>query len=151
LYRTPKNASGEEFPSRRSAVDLWFYPWWTLGLFSLIVVFTLLVGLFLASHWMFEKKPSQNSRTNHATASMALTPLRYTTPERADLYPNSKTIWSSRVERWMTRIFIAVVLQSTGLYLVSAYPGTKSPPWLGIILQGFIYGSATIYLASRSE
>jgi len=100
---------------------------------------------------MFEKKPSHNPITDHATAPMELTPLRYTTPQRVDPYPNSATIWSSRIGPWMTKIFITIVLQSTGLYLISAYPGTKSPAWLGIILQGFIYGSAAIYLASRSE
>ena len=138
-------------PSRRSTVDLWIYPWWTLGLLSLTVVFTLLVGLFLASHWMFEKKPPQNPRTDHETAPMASTPLRYTTPQKVDPTPDTTTNWSSRVDRWMTKIFIVIVLQSTGLYLISAYPGTKSPAWLGIILRGFIYGSAAIYLASRSE
>ena len=82
---------------------------------------------------------------------MGSTLLRYTTPESADPYSNSKTTWGSRVGPWMTKIFIAIVLQSAGLHLISAYPGIKSPPWLGIILQGFTFGSAAIYLASRSE
>jgi len=132
-------------------VDLWIYPWWKLGLFSLTFLFTLLVGLFLASYWIFEKKPSHDQRTDYATAHMELTSLKYTTPQRGDPYPNSKTIWSSRISYWMTYTFIAIVLQSTSLYLISAYPGIKSPFWLGLILQGFIYGSAAIYLASRSE
>lgn len=143
--------SSEDLPSRRLMVDLWSYPWWILGLFSLTIIFTLLFGLFLASYWVFEKKLSQSPRTNFAITYVESTPFRYTTPERVDPYPYSKNIWSSRVSLWITYIFIAIVLQSTGLYLISAYPGIKSPSWLGIILQGFIYGSAAIYLASRSE
>lgn len=49
---------------------------------------------------------------------------------------------------WVTRIFIAIVLQCTALYLMSTFPGMESPFWLGIVLQGFTYGSAALFYAS---
>ena len=49
---------------------------------------------------------------------------------------------------WVTRIFIAIVLQCTALYLMSRFPGMESPFWLGIVLQGFTYGSAALFYAS---
>ena len=58
----------------------------------------------------------------------------------------------SRLSPWMTRIFIAIVALCAAVYLISAYPGTENPFWLGIVLQFFIYGSAALCYASwRNE
>ena len=58
----------------------------------------------------------------------------------------------SRLSPWMIRIFITIVALCTVVYLISAYPGTESPFWLGIVLQFFIYGSAALCYASwRNE
>ena len=82
---------------------------------------------------------------------MESTPLGYTALEGVAMLPSHEGAWGSRLNPWVTRIFIAIVLQCAAIYLVSAYPGTRSPFWLGIILQGFTYGSAAVYYVSWSE
>lgn len=131
-------------------MELWSYPWWILGLYSLTALFMLLFALFLASYRVFERKLPRGSVAILAPTSMASTPLSYTSLERMDLHSpsGSAEMTRSKLSNWVTRIFIAIVLQCAAIYLISAYPGTQSPFWLGITLQGFTYGSAAVYYAS---
>jgi len=56
------------------------------------------------------------------------------------------------LETWLTRIFVAIVLQCATLFILSQLPGFKSPVWLGIVLQGFTYGSTTLfYMSGRDD
>jgi len=52
---------------------------------------------------------------------------------------------------WVTRLFIAIVLISTTIFLISQCPGFQSPFWLGIVLQGFTYGSAALFYVSGGD
>lgn len=107
----------------------------------------LLFALFLASYRALRRLP-RGSGSALASTSMESTPLRYTTLEGAGLHAPSEDVRNSRLSPWVTRIFVAIVIQCAAIYLISAYPGTDSPFWLGIILQGFTYGSAAVYYAS---
>ncbi|RLI09529.1 hypothetical protein DRO42_04010 [Candidatus Bathyarchaeota archaeon] len=134
-------------------MELWSYPWWVLGLYSLTALFMLLFGLFLASYRVFKDEFVQGSGTILAPTYMRSTPLGYTTMAQTGLYaaPRAARRRGSRLGPWVTRIFVAIVLQCAAIYLISAYPGTRSPFWLGIILQGFTYGSAAVFYASWSK
>jgi hypothetical protein len=55
------------------------------------------------------------------------------------------------ISAWVMRLFIAIVLISAALYLVSQCPGFQSPFWLGIVLQGFTYGSAYLFYVSGGD
>ena len=55
------------------------------------------------------------------------------------------------ISTWVTRLFIAIVLISATIYLVSQCPGFQSPFWLGLVLQGFTYGSAYLFYASGGD
>ena len=129
-------------------MELLSYPWWVLGLFSLTAFFMLLFALFLARYRIFRKELTHGQGTILASAYMESTSLGYTALEGAGLYSSPKTINSSKLSPWVTRIFIAIVLQCAAIYLISAYPGTESPFWLGITLQCFTYGSAAVCYAS---
>jgi hypothetical protein len=131
-------------------MELWSYPWWLIGLYSLMTLFTLLLSLFLASYRVFEMRTIQESDTSLASVYINLKPLGCTPMERSGLYFHSKASQrrGEAFSPWVTRIFIAIVLQCAAIYLISAYPGAESPFWLGIVLQGFTYGSAAVYYAS---
>jgi hypothetical protein len=45
-------------------------------------------------------------------------------------------------------VFVAIVFICVGIYLLSMLPGISSPTWLGMVLQGFIYGTAAVYYLS---
>ena len=132
-------------------MELWGHPWWILGLYSLAALFMLLFALFLASHRVIRRSLPQGPGAALASTPMESTPLGYTALEGVTMRPSHEGAWGSRLNPWVTRIFIAIVLQCAAIYLVSAYPGTGSPFWLGITLQGFTYGSAAVYYASWGE
>lgn len=131
-------------------MDLWSYPWWMLSLYSLTALFMLLFAIFIASYSLSRRRPPRSSGATLASTSMDVTTLAYTALSRIALNSPSGSVGptQSRLSTWATRIFIAIVLQCTAIYLISTYPGTKSPLWLGIILQGFTYGSAAVCCAS---
>lgn len=131
-------------------MDLWSYPWWILGLYSLTALFLLLFAIFIAGYTVLKRELPNSPGTILKSTSMKSTPLGYTSLGHMGLHAPSRTVGTarSRLSPWVTRIFIAIVLQCAAIYLISAYPGTKSPFWLGIILQGFTYGSAAVYYAS---
>lgn len=52
---------------------------------------------------------------------------------------------------WVTRVFISIVLLSAGIYLLSQFPSFQSPFWLGLVLQGFTFGSAYLFYASGDD
>jgi hypothetical protein len=55
------------------------------------------------------------------------------------------------IDTWVTRLFIAIVLISAAIFLISQCPGFQSPFWLGIVLQGFTYGSAALFYVSGGD
>jgi len=58
---------------------------------------------------------------------------------------------NSVISTWVTHLFIAMVLISAAIYLISQCPGFQSPSWLGLVLQGFTYGSAYLFYASGGD
>ena len=110
----------------------------------------LLFGLFIVSYWILKTGmgkglfggPSQSNieymYQNQLTFSRAY--IEETTVPVSD---NLKLL-----NTWVTRIFTAIVLQCVAIYLISQFPGFKSPFWLGIVLQFYTYGSAYIFYAS---
>ena len=135
---------------RRLKVELWSHPWWIIGLYSLTGLFFLLFALLIASYRTLRGELSQGSGIALASTSIESTPLGYTTLGQMGI--GSTAIAGAtrqpKLNTWVNRIFIAIVLQCAAIYLISAYPGTRSPFWLGITLQGFTYGSAAVYYAS---
>ena len=131
-------------------MNLWSFPWWILGLYSLTALFMLLFAIFLASYRVLRRRLPLGSGAIFASTSMDSTPLGYTTLGQMGLHylPKAAQPRRSRLSSWVTRIFVAIVLQCAAIYLISAYPGTRSPFWLGVILQGYTYGSAAVYYAS---
>ena len=131
-------------------MDLWSYPWWILGLYSLTALFMLLFAIFLASYTVLRRGLPRDSEAILTSTSMESTPLGYTTLSRMGLHTPSRTagLARSRLNIWVTRFIIAIVLHCAAIYLISAYPGMESPFWLGIILQVFIYGSAVVCYAA---
>ena len=131
-------------------MELWSYPWWTLSLYSLTALFMLLFGLFLARCRVLRRVLLHGSDAVLTSACIDLTPLGCMSLEGTGLSSPSKAARhrGEGLSPWVTRIFIAIVLQCAAIYLISAYPGTESPFWLGIVLQGFTYGSAAVCYAS---
>ena len=55
------------------------------------------------------------------------------------------------IDTWVTRLFIGIVLISAAIFLISQCPGFQSPFWLGVVLQGFTYGSAALFYVSGGD
>jgi hypothetical protein len=116
---------------------------------SLTVLFMLLFGLFTVSYKILKRNMVMGGYTGfisaHGDSSMMggvnINGIVTRLPARAREQDDGLKIW-------VTRIFIAIVLQCTALYLMSRFPGMESPFWLGIVLQGFTYGSAALFYAS---
>jgi len=120
---------------------------------SLTVLFLLLFGLFIASYRVFGRRLGLGSHGGIPTSNVGASFLGQTAFARA----YSQTLQGlggggpQRLNTWVTRLFIAIVLQCAALFLVSQFPGIQSPFWLGMALQGFTYGSAALFYASGGD
>lgn len=127
-------------------------PWWVLGLMILALLFTSLFGLFMASRMVYRKRLGWSPCGSFNPSYIEAPTLSSTTVGRASTRPkygsNDDTPW---VDAWVTRLFIALVLLCAAFYLISQFPGVQSPFWLGIVLQGFTYGSAALFYASGGD
>ena len=120
---------------------------------TLAVLFMLLFGLFIASYKILKRNVGLGSYTDHATHpgdSSQIRSYSYNGGIVSELpaLVESEDGQVDGLNVWVTRIFIAIVLQCTALYLMSRFPGMDSPFWLGIVLQGFTYSSAALFYAS---
>jgi len=132
---------------------LWSGNWWILGLMSLAVLFMLLFGLFIVSYKILKRNVGIGNYGGLVTpyGDSSLIGRSSFSGGIATKYPaivESENEQYDGLNVWVTRIFIAIVLQCTALYLMSRFPGMESPFWLGIVLQGFTYGSAALFYAS---
>jgi hypothetical protein len=127
------------------------HPWWMLGLLSLTLMFMLLFGLFISSYRVFKRRLGWGNGGLVASpmSAMSLGSLTGKTI-RLDAMPGLDDV-GKKASRWVTRIFIAIVLQCGGLYLISQFPGMNSPFWFGIALQGFSFGSAALFYISGGD
>gem|GEM_PF-1748320 len=115
--------------------------WWMLGLITSTMLFALLVALLLLSQLLRREMPrGPKGRVGARAQGLDSSCL----PQCSRLVAGLNT--------WMTRIFVAMVLQCAFLSLLSQYPASRSPLWLGLVLQGFTYASAAIYhLSDRGD
>jgi hypothetical protein len=120
---------------------------------SLTVLFMLLFGLFIASYRVFRRRLGLGSHGGIPTSNVGASFLGQTAFARA----YSQTLQGlggggpQRLNTWVTRLFIAIVLQCAALFIASQFPGIQSPFWLGMALQGFTYGSAALFYASGGD
>ena len=133
---------------RYRVLHLWSHEWWMLGLMSLTVLFMLLFGLFIMSYKVLKRNMGHVYPVFGALNMSASTGDVNAFDTRTGLSLGVANVSRTGVDRWVTRLFIAIVLQCAALYLMSQFPGMKSPFWLGIVLQGFTYGSAALFYAS---
>jgi len=119
---------------------------------SLTVLFMLLFGLFIASYRALR---GRIGGAYHCLSPPYMRPSRISTASPSG--PNLQEVpvlgggQGQGLDKWVTRLFIAIVLQCAALYLMSQLPGVQSPFWLGIVLQGYSYGSAALFYASGNE
>ena len=132
---------------------LWSGDWWILGLTSLAVLVMLLFGMFIVSYKILKRNVGMGNYgglvTHYGDSSLIGGPSF--SGGIVTKYPAIAESMNEQFDGlnvWVTRIFIAIVLQCTALYLMSTFPGMESPFWLGIVLQGFTYGSAALFYAS---
>ena len=110
----------------------------------------LLFGLVIASYRVFKTKIGwgQGAFSAAPVGSLAMGSTSY--PSSGVLLSDSDG-GGERLMKWVTRIFIAIVLQCAALFLISQYPGVQSPFWLGIVLQGYTFVSAGLFYISGGD
>jgi hypothetical protein len=120
---------------------------------SLTVLFMLLLGLFIASCRVFGRWLGWGSNGSSPISIVEAPFLGQKALARAYSQPLERLGASGlqRLNTWVTRLFIAIVLQCAALFLVSQFPGFQSPLWFGMALQGFTYGSAALFYASGGD
>lgn len=120
---------------------------------SLTALFMLLFGLFIASYKVLRRRPGWGSyiELNTISNKAALpSPITFEPPLPQPPFGPSGGLpqW---LNPWVSRLFVAIVLQCAALYLLSQFPGFESPFWLGIVLQGYTYGSSALFYASGRD
>ena len=132
-------------------LELLSQPWWMLGLLSLTLMFMLLFGLFISSYRVFKRRLGwgDGGLTVSPMTAMNLGSLSGKSM-RLDAMPGIEEEGNT-TSKWVTQIFIAIVVQCGGLYLISQYPGINAPFWFGIALQGFSFGSAALFYITGGD
>ncbi len=131
-------------------LELWSHPWWVLGLLSLTALFMLLFGLFITSYRVFRRNIGGGLHIGPSHPNIEITFRGPLTLDGVYMQgtPAPGSDGLKLLNTWVTRIFAAIVLQCAAIYLISQFPGFKSPFWLGIVLQAYTYGSAYLFYAS---
>jgi len=132
-------------------IQLLTHPWWEIGLLCLSILFILLVGLFTASVKGIGKSGLWGSggfASYGMNVSLVVDRVLLAPKKPGVIFSERANDWLST---WVTRLFIAIVLISATIYLVSQCPGFQSPYWLGFVLQGFTYGSAYLFYVSGED
>jgi len=114
-------------------VDLFVDQLWVLGLTNLTGLFVLLLCLYAIS---LRKSGHHAEKIGHFE-SLGLN-------RDQDL---GNVHWPSKIGRWVNRITIIIILQCTTILLMLMLPWFQGPFWLGIPLQGFSIGSASVCYA----
>lgn len=117
---------------------------------GLTVLFMLLFCLFIASYKIFRSKPRGETHWGPVPQRIEI-PFRglmMVSNEYAHPHTGHDTRIPGWLNAWMTRIFIAIVLQCAAIFLISQFPSFQSPFWLGLVLQGYAYCSAFLFYAS---
>jgi predicted cobalt transporter CbtA len=115
------------------------------------ILFILLVSLFTASAKGIGKSGLWGSggfASYGMDASLVVDRALLAPKKPGAIFSERENDW---ISTWVTRLFIAIVLISAIIYLVSQCPGFQSPFWLGFVLQGFTYGSAYLFYVSGGD
>lgn len=119
---------------------------------SLTIFFTLLFVVFVASYRVLKRDERGSLYANVSSPYFDVLPAGYIIPVQALSKTPDPNKECYSLETWLTRIFVAIILQCATIFILSQLPGFKSPFWLGIVLQGFTYGSATLfYMSGRDD
>ncbi len=118
---------------------------------SLTVLFMLLFFVFLAFHRVLKRGERGDLYRKVSPPRFDALSAGYVTSVQALPKTSNLNMECYSLDTWLTRIFVAIVLQCAALFILSQLPGFKSPFWLGIVLQGFTYGSATLFYMSGKE
>ena len=119
---------------------------------NLLIFFTLLFVVFVASHRALKRDERGSLYANVLPPPFDPLSKGYVFSVQAIPRTSDSNKGGYRLETWLARIFVAIVLQCAALFILSQLPGFKSPSWLGIVLQGFTYGSATLfYMSGRDD
>ena len=111
----------------------------------------LLFGLLISSYRVFKRRLGWGNRGFSAFQKNAMNLGSLTGKAvKIDSMPGLDE-GGERISKWVTRIFIAIVLQCGGLYLISQLPGMNTPFWFGVALQGFSFGSASLFYISGGD
>jgi len=112
---------------RCKRVTLFSHQWWITSLIGITLLFLLHICLSLVIH--LKSWGRTQGEWNHPVLSRE----------------------SSGLSRWVNRVFVAIAVSCATLGLLSQVPGSQSPVWLGLTLQGFTYCSAFIFYAASGE
>ena len=118
---------------------------------GLSILFILLASLFTASVKWIGKSGLWSSggfASYGMDASLFVDRVLLASKKPGVIFSERKNNW---ISTWVTRLFVAIVLISATIYLVSQCPGFQSPFWLGFVLQGFTYGSAYLFYVSGGD
>lgn len=133
-------------------IQLLALPWWEFGLWCLSIMFILLVGLFVVSAKGLGRSGMAYSG-GFPSLGMDALQIESKAFHQVPRSPIAITMggYNGVISTWVTRLFIAMVLTSAAIYFISQCPGFQSPFWLGLVLQGFTYGSAYLFYVSGGD
>jgi len=123
-----------------------FSEWWVLGLAELTVLFLLLAVCFIISHYHLRAETAvYAARTELDPNYLDLNELYVTSMEYNSLYAPVLRI-RRRFEFWSrlaTRAYVALVVSSAVIYIVSKLPlFPPSPFWLIVLVQAYAFAGA---------
>lgn len=123
-----------------------FSEWWILGLGELSVLFLLLAVCFIVSHHYIRAETAVYAmRTELDPNYLDLNELDVTSMEYNSLYAPVVRI-RRRFEFWSrlaTRLYVALVVSSAVIYIVSRFPlSSPSPFWFIVLLQAYAFAGA---------
>jgi hypothetical protein len=123
-----------------------FSAWWVLGIIELSILFLSLTICFIMSHYYLRAETAVYAmRTELDPNYLDSNELDATPMEYNSLYAPVVRI-RRRFEFWSrlaTRAYIALVVSSVAIYIVSMFPlSPPSPFWLIVLLQAYAFAGA---------
>ncbi len=132
---------------------LGFYSeWWVLGLVELSILFLILAVCFITSHYHLRAETAvYATHTELDPNYIDLNELDVTSMEYNSLYAPVVRI-RRRFEFWSrlaTRVYVALIISSAVIYIVSSFPlSPPSPFWFVVLLQ--VYAFTGAYLTYKT-
>ena len=122
------------------------FEWWLLGLFGLSILFLLLAVCFIMSHYYLRAETTVYAMHTELDPNyLDSNELDVTSLEYNSLYAPVVKI-RSRFEFWSrlaTRGYVALIVSSAVIYIVSKFPlAPPTPFWFIVLLQGYAFAGA---------